>query len=120
MSSKDDFKSFKTLVQQARLRLLKMHFEARIGHIGGNLSCIDLLMSLYHQIMATEDEFVLSKGHAVGSLYVVLASIGKISDEELRTFHGEGTSLPGHPPRAGLYKMPFATGSLGHGLPLAN
>jgi len=62
---------------------------------------------------------VLSKGHSAGALYVVLATRGIISTEELASFHKEGTRLPGHPPSRGLPGIEFATGSLGHGLSLA-
>lgn len=31
----------------ARKRLLQMHFESGVGHIGGNLSCLDILLALY-------------------------------------------------------------------------
>lgn len=103
----------------ARLRLLQMHFEAGVGHIGGNLSALDILMGLHHGIMAPGDAFVLSKGHAAGGLYVTLWTLGRLDDDALRTFHRDGTLLAGHPPPAGLADVPFATGSLGHGLPLS-
>ncbi len=103
----------------ARKRLLRMHFESGVGHIGGNLSALDALMTLYHGVISPEDCFVLSKGHAVGALYVALWSLGRLDDEELRTFHGEETRLAGHPPTGLLDEIAFATGSLGHGLSLA-
>jgi transketolase len=106
-------------LNQARRRLLDMHFRARVGHLGGNLSCIDALMLLHHDIMAADDRFILSKGHSAGALYVTLASIGKLTDADLDTFHKDGTRLAGHPPAAGIDGVAFATGSLGHGLPLA-
>ena len=55
-------------VLRVKLRLLQMHFEAGVGHIGGNLSAIDTLLCLYHNIMQPDDSFVLSKGHAAGAL----------------------------------------------------
>ena len=97
-----------------------MHFESNVGHIGGNLSCLDLLVCLYHQIIEDKDAFVLSKGHAAGSLYTTLWSLGCLSDEDLQTFHQNGTKLAGHPPINGIPKILFATGSLGHGLSLSN
>ncbi len=97
-----------------------MHFESNVGHIGGNLSCLDLLVCLYHKIIEDKDAFVLSKGHAAGSLYTTLWSLGCLSDEDLQTFHQNGTKLAGHPPINGIPKILFATGSLGHGLSLSN
>jgi transketolase len=107
------------LMERARLRLLEMHYHSKVGHIGGNLSALDTLMSLYHYRLGPDDGFVLSKGHAAGALYVTLWTMGLLSDEDLRHFHGEGTRLSGHPPLKGVPEVIFATGSLGHGLSLA-
>ena len=104
---------------RARLRLLQMHFEAGVGHIGGNLSALDLMMVVHHDLMAPGDEFVLSKGHSAGALYVTLWTLGRLDDEALKTFHRDDTLLAAHPPPAGLADVLFATGSLGHGLPLS-
>jgi transketolase len=111
--------SLPELVKRAKLRLLRMHFESGVGHIGGNLSALDLLVCLHHQVLQAEDVFILSKGHAAGALYVTLWSTGVLSDDDLRTFHKDGTLLSGHPPPSGISGIPFATGSLGHGLGLA-
>jgi len=108
------------LLLRARQRLLQMHYESGVGHIGGNLSCLDILMTLYHQILHAEDAFVLSKGHAAGALYVTLWSVGALGDEDLRSFHKDGTRLSGHPPLKGIPEILFATGSLGHGLSLSS
>jgi transketolase len=102
-----------------KLRLLRMHYESGVGHIGGNLSCLDILIALYHFVLSDKDHFVLSKGHAAGALYIALWSIGILNEEELQRFHKDGTRLPGHPPAAGITGIEFATGSLGHGLGLA-
>jgi Transketolase, N-terminal subunit len=96
-----------------------MHFESNVGHIGGNLSSLDLMLTLHHRIMGRDDDFVLSKGHAAGALYVTLWSLGRLSDEQLATFHKDGTRLGGHPVPHGISDIPFAVGSLGHGLGLA-
>jgi transketolase len=106
-------------VQRVKLRLLQMHFDAGVGHIGGNLSAIDTLLCLYHNVMKPNDSFVLSKGHAAGALYVTLWSLGLITDADLRSFHKEGTRLSGHPTAGAIPQIPFATGSLGHGMGIA-
>lgn len=107
------------LLLRAKLRLLQMHYESGVGHIGGNLSCLDILMTLYHGVLRTEDAFVLSKGHSAGSVYITLWSLGVLSDDDLRSFHKDGTRLSGHPPVQGIPEIQFATGSLGHGLSLS-
>jgi len=99
----------------ARARLLQMHFESRVGHIGGNLSALDTLLSLYHDVLGDDDQFILSKGHAAGALYVTLWTIERLTDDDLKQFHRDGTLLAGHPPASGLSDVLFATGSLGHG-----
>lgn len=103
----------------ARKRLLQMHYESGVGHIGGNLSALDALMVIFHEYMESNDRFILSKGHAAGALYITLWSLGRLSDEDLRQFHKDNTLLAGHPPAFDIDDIPFATGSLGHGLSLA-
>lgn len=105
---------------QGKLRstILRMHFLANSGHIGCSLSCVDLLISIL-KYMNPEDSFILSKGHAASALYVVLNNLGKIPDEDLDTFYKDGTKLSAHPAPLKYSSITFATGSLGHGLPLA-
>jgi transketolase len=104
----------------ARLRLLQMHYESGVGHIGGNLSALDALLLLYHEYICLEkDHFILSKGHSAGALYVSLWSKGLLTDADLKLFHKEEAKLPAHPPVSGVPGILFATGSLGHGLSLA-
>lgn len=108
---------------EAKKRLLQLHWKAQVGHLGSNLSCLEALLTLFSQVKTPADAFVLSKGHAVGALYVTLWSLGLLSEEDLATFYQEGTSLPAHPPlrapKGCELLFPFATGSLGHGLSLA-
>ena len=111
--------SSEELSRTAKLRLLRMHYESGVGHIGGNLSALDLLLCLYNGVMGPDDCFVLSKGHSAGALYVTLWSRGLLSDEDLCQFHKDATRLSGHPPVRGIPEILFATGSLGHGLGLA-
>ena len=80
---------------------------------------MDILLAVYHDVLTDADQFVLSKGHAAGALYVALWSVGRLSDDDLRQFHRDGTLLSGHPPARGIPDIPFATGSLGHGIGLA-
>lgn len=95
-----------------------MHFSANSGHIGCSLSCVDLLISILKHIKE-EDSFILSKGHAASALYAVLNEFGKIPDEDIETFYKDATKLSAHPAPLKYPSITFATGSLGHGLPLA-
>lgn len=103
----------------ARRRLLQMHFESGVGHIGGNLSALDAMLIVFHEYLNSKDLFVLSKGHSAGALYISLWSTGQLQDEDLKLFHKDNTLLAGHPPAKGIADIPFATGSLGHGFSLA-
>lgn len=114
-----DGHGYDRLRRRARLRLLKMHFESHVGHIGGNLSCLDLLLCLHHYILRPDDIFLLSKGHSVGALYITLWTVGRLAESDLLEFHCDGTRLSGHPPVQGIPDILFATGSLGHGLGLS-
>ncbi|MDB5093373.1 MAG: uncharacterized protein JWO85_1474 [Candidatus Eremiobacteraeota bacterium] len=107
------------LLTRVRKRLLQMHYDSGVGHIGGNLSALDAMLVTFHEFLSERDTFILSKGHAAGALYCALWSVGKLTDDDLRTFHGDETLLSGHPPALGIDDIPFATGSLGHGLSLA-
>jgi transketolase len=104
----------KTFIE-SKIFLLKMHANANAGHIGGNLSCFDSIMVLFHHHLAIHDRFVLSKGHSAGAFYIALWSLGKISDSEIETFCKDDTKLPGHPSGTGIPELMFPTGSLGHG-----
>lgn len=106
-------------LKQARKRLIQMHHESGVGHVGGNLSALDAMLVTFHEQLAEGDEFVLSKGHAAGALYIALWSVGIVEENDLKKFHKDETLLSGHPPANKIDKITFSTGSLGHGLSLA-
>ena len=45
----------------ARKRLLQMHFESGVGHIGGNLSALDAMLVVFHEYLIGEDKFYCPK-----------------------------------------------------------
>ncbi len=100
-------------------RMLEMYHAANAGHIGCSLSCTEILVFLKFAWMRADDRLVLSKGHAAALLYSVLAEAGDISEETIASFYHDGTILPAHPPVNQVKQIPFATGSLGHGLSLS-
>ncbi len=110
---------YKRLSGELRLKVLGLYKKANAGHIGCSLSCIDLLIAALIQQKRPQDSFLLSKGHAAAALYVALNHLGEISDDVLDTFYQDGTTLPAHPAPNKHTGIPFATGSLGHGLPIA-
>jgi len=96
-----------------------MYKAANAGHVGSSLSCLEMLVFIKFQLMKPQDEFILSKGHAAALLYSTLAEEGVISENDISLFYKNATSLPAHPPVNKIKGIPFATGSLGHGLSLA-
>lgn len=109
----------KHVLNRTKAKLIRMHHAANAGHVGGNLSCVDALVALFHEVMGESDRFVLSKGHSAGALYATLWSLGKLSDGDLDTFCKDDSRLPGHPCGSGVPGLMFPTGSLGHGPSLA-
>ncbi len=99
--------------------LITLLYEKNSIHIGSCLSCLDILIETLIFTMNRRDRFIFSKGHAAPSLYVVLNYLKKISSKELQNFLGEGTILPAHPSHSMEQIIPYASGSLGHGLSFA-
>lgn len=89
------------------------------GHIGTGLSSIEILTYLYRKFLTPSDRFILSKGHGASALYATLNQVGKMSDADLATYYQDGTLLPAHPAAESWDDIPAATGSLGHGSPIA-
>ena len=111
-----------------RQRDLQAVFEAGAGHIGGEMSVIDILTALYFHTMTVDpsfpldparDRLVLSKGHTACALYVTLAEKGFIPKNEISTFLQPLSRLNGHPNRVKVPGVETNTGPLGHGLPVA-
>lgn len=108
-------------IQVVRDRLIQLHFDKHVGHLGGNLSSIDVISLLLSEFCDHPRQLVLSKGHSALALYVALWFTGWISESDLDSALNDGTRLPGHPPFNDLDNsgIAFGTGSLGHGLSLA-
>lgn len=114
--------------RQIRIQDLKLVHYAGAGHIGGDLSAIDILATLYGAVLKItpetvddpdRDRFILSKGHVAGALYTTLAAFGIIPVEQLATFLKPLSALNGHPNRRKVPGVEANTGPLGHGLPIA-
>ena len=111
-----------------RKNILKMVHNAKSGHLGGSLSCVEILIALYKLVLKFDsknpkwenrDRFVLSKGHASPAYYAILSECGFIPQEELLTFRKFGSRLQGHPSNLYLDCVEVPTGSLGQGLSMA-
>lgn len=99
--------------------------RANVGHIGSALSVVDIIATLYFEVMKISDltdpdrdRFVLSKGHAALALYATFFLKNWITSEMLDTYCSDNTSLGVHPERL-LKGVDFGTGSLGMGISYA-
>ena len=114
---------------EVRLRDLQMVHDAGLGHIGGEFSATDILVTLFFGGVLRydpanpddpeRDRFVLSKGHSAAALYTILAKAGYFDESELETFLQPLSRLNGHPDRNKVPGVETNTGPLGHGFPVA-
>ncbi len=96
------------------------------GHIAPSLSSIDILVSLYYNILCINedpkwddrDRLIFSKAHGVYGLYSILSDIGYIPSEEWQNFY-KGSCLSGCVEKNDNFGLEASCGSLGHGLPIA-
>ena len=107
-------------IDQIKLTFLRMYHNVNAGHVGSSLSCAEILGVIWFHLKNDVDRFVLSKGHAAAALYATLHIANILSSEEIETFYKNNTVLPAHPPVNKFRDIPFATGSLGHGLSIAS
>ena len=124
-----DFLELKNISKTLRKRIIETGANSRIPHIGSCLSCIDLLVYLYWNVLEIDpkepdaldrDRFLLSKGHGAPALFQVLAEKGFFEKERLIEFGKPGSVFHEHPPKPGYIPgVEAATGSLGHGFPMA-
>ncbi len=108
--------------------VLEMIMKSGGGHIGGDFSVMETLVTLYFDVMnispenkddPDRDYFIMSKGHSVESYYAVLAAKGFFDTQELiNTFSQFGSKFIGHPNNE-IDGIEMNSGSLGHGLPVS-
>lgn len=121
-------KELKKLAYKLRQDVVDMIVNGKGGHIGGDMSVMDTLVTLYFKEMnisvdnfntKDHDHFIMSKGHSVEALYAVLAEKGFFPIEKvLKEFSQFGSMFIGHPNNK-LPGIEMNSGALGHGLPVA-
>lgn len=121
-------KELKKLAYKLRQDVVDMIVNGKGGHIGGDMSVMDTLVTLYFKEMnisvdnfntKDHDHFIMSKGHSVEALYAVLAEKGFFPIERvLKEFSQFGSMFIGHPNNK-LPGIEMNSGALGHGLPVA-
>lgn len=121
-------KELKKLAYKLRQDVVDMIVNGKGGHIGGDMSVMDTLVTLYFKEMnisvdnfntKDHDHFIMSKGHSVEALYAVLAEKGFFPIERvLKEFSQFCSMFIGHPNNK-LPGIEMNSGALGHGLPVA-
>jgi transketolase len=124
-----DVSELKDKAKYIRRQAFETVINAGRGHLGGSLSCTEILVTLYYGGLLRfdsknpnweqRDRFIISKGHAVNTLYVLLADLGFFPVSELSRYTKDGGILGGHCD----YHIPgieTVSGSLGHGLGIAS
>ena len=112
-----------------RQRTIETSARAKIPHLGSCLSCVELLTALYWQELninpeapesPNRDRFVLSKGHGAPILFQVLAEEDSSRLSDYPNSANQVACFMSIPPKPGYIPgVEAATGSLGHGLPMA-
>ncbi len=120
--------SLDPICRRIRGRLVELSHRAKVPHLASSLSCVEMIVAAYWGVLAIDpaapqdpdrDRFILSKGHAATTLYTALAMRGFFPEALLDTFAQPGGVLPEHPSPGCVPGVEVATGSLGHGLPIA-
>ena len=119
--------NLKALAYEMRERTIDIIVEGKTGHIGVDMSVMEILTELYFDQMnispenrddPDRDKFVMSKGHSMEAYYAVLAEKGFFPIEEvIEKFSKFGSKYIGHPNNK-LPGIEMNSGSLGHGLPV--
>ena len=126
-----DIAELEKLALELRRLALKIIFQAGSGHPGGSFSATDLMTALFfggilnydasNPKAPKRDRFLLSKGHASGIYYAVLAKAGFFPESDLDSYRKINSErfLSGHahPKTPGVE---IASGSLGQGLSVAH
>jgi len=126
--SMEEINRLKSIARTLRREAVKMVGRAGTGHIGGSLSCCELLTALYFNILNIDprnpdwedrDRFVLCKGHATPMMYATLAERGFFPRSWLETFDVPLSKLPKHVDMHSTPGIEMSTGALGQGLSAA-
>ncbi|HEB85981.1 MAG TPA: transketolase [Gammaproteobacteria bacterium] len=121
--------TLRDIAREARIRIITNSHKTHTPHLGSCLSCVDILVAAYFNGLRIDpkkpkdperDRFILSKGHGAAALFQILAMKGFYPESALESYGQNGSVFAEHPPIPDhLPGIEAATGSLGHGLPIA-
>jgi transketolase len=127
MTQITNVEELQAIAKKIRRDIIQMIGAAKSGHPGGSLSAVEILVTLFYDVMRHDpknpawperDRFLLSKGHAAPVLYSVMAELGYTPADQLNTLRKLGSIYQGHPDRRFIPALEGSTGSLGLGLSL--
>ncbi|MEO8660003.1 MAG: transketolase [Bryobacteraceae bacterium] len=127
MTKTHNVEELQAIAKSVRRHIIEMIGAAKSGHPGGSLSAVEILVTLYYDVMRHDpsnpkwpdrDRFLLSKGHAAPVLYSILAMCGYTPLDQLNTLRQLGSIYQGHPDMRFIPSLEGSTGSLGLGLSL--
>jgi transketolase len=127
MQKTHNVEELQAIARTTRRQIVEMITAAKSGHPGGSLSAVEILVTLFFDVMrhdpqnphwADRDRFILSKGHACPVLYSVMAQCGYTPQDQLNTLRKLGSIYQGHPDVRFIPALEASTGSLGQGLSL--
>ncbi len=119
----NNLKLLNQISNKVRYEIIKQSFLKKSGHLGGSLSCADIVVNIFNRFIfkKKQDTFILSKGHCALTLYSVLFQAKKLSKKSFDSFANRGSFFGEHPsPKIKNKYINFSTGSLGHGLSFAS
>ena len=128
MKKTSNVEDLRSIARQVRRDIVEMLTHAGSGHPGGSLSAVEIVVTLFFDVMRHDpsnpawpdrDRFILSKGHAAPVLYSVFAECGYTPKDQLNTLRKLGSLYQGHLDRRYIPALESSTGSLGQGLSLA-
>ena len=127
MTKTSNVEQLQAIAKKTRREIIEMITAAKSGHPGGSLSAVEILVTLFFDVLNHDpanpkwpdrDRFILSKGHACPVLYSVLAQCGYTPEDELKNLRKLGSIYQGHPDVRFIPALEASTGSLGLGLSL--
>src|SRR5579864_4312819 len=125
MQQRKSLSEMQAIAKRMRREIIEMIGAAKSGHPGGSLSAVEIVVTLYFDVMrhdpanpkwADRDRFILSKGHAAPVLYAAMAECGYTPLDQLNTLRKLGSIYQGHPDVRFIPSLEASTGSLGEGL----
>ena len=125
MKKTSNVEELQSICRVTRRQIIEMITVAKSGHPGGSLSAVEIVVTLFFDVMRHDpqnpswpdrDRFLLSKGHACPVLYSAMAQCGYTPADQLHTLRKLGSIYQGHPDVRFIPALEASTGSLGQGL----